>query len=187
MPMFRQCGNTGNIVDRIDVVAKCNPVRHQLHAGSRYTICFCNQRIFIREVFVKVPVDKFFGVMETDIPDFVLIEKDTKDTGTLRKECIVKGQDFIQVDKAVYGSLAIGGYLNSAFYAIRDLLYQYTSFNETISINCLPIYYLEPNTRIYVSDKRSGIDGEYVISSMYLPLDTTGTMTISANKVLDKI
>lgn len=131
--------------------------------------------------------DKINCLFETDIPDFVLIEKDTKDTGTLRKECIVKGQDFIQVDKAVYGSLAIGGYLNSAFYAIRDLLYQYTSFNETISINCLPIYYLEPNTRIYVSDKRSGIDGEYVISSMSLPLDTTGTMTISANKVLDKI
>ena len=131
--------------------------------------------------------DKINCLFETDIPDFVLIEKDTKDTGILRKECIVKGQDFIQVDKAVYGSLAIGGYLNSAFYAIRDLLYQYTSFNETISINCLPIYYLEPNTRIYVSDKRSGIDGEYVISSMSLPLDTTGTMTISANKVLDKI
>lgn len=131
--------------------------------------------------------DKINCLFETDIPDFVLIEKDTKDTGTLRKECIVKGQDFIQVDKAVYGSLAIGGYLNSAFYAIRDLLYQYTSFNETISINCLPIYYLEPNTRIYVSDKRSGINGEYVISSMSLPLDTTGTMTISANKVLDKI
>jgi len=48
--------------------------------------------------------------------------------------------------------LATGGSLNSCFEKIKDLLYQYTHVNNTISITTLPIYYLEPNTRITVED-----------------------------------
>ena len=35
----------------------------------------------------------------------------------------------------------------------RDLLYQYTNYNEQISLSVLPIYYLEPNIRITVEDE----------------------------------
>ena len=60
-------------------------------------------------------------------------------------------------------------------------------YNETINISCLPIYYLEPNTRIYVEDDGTGMKGDYIISSFNLPLDTNSTMSISAAKALDKI
>ena len=48
---------------------------------------------------------------------------------------------------------------------ILVLLYTYTSYNESITIQSIPIFYLEPNTRINVRDTESDIYGDYVIST----------------------
>ena len=135
-------------------------------------------------------------IFEPKIPDYILIKKGVinKDydyeedkTAVVRADCIKRGYKYLQVDDYTLEGLGIGGHYNSAFNAIQDLLYQHTSYNESITINCLPIYHLEPNVRIFVSDKNSDIQGDYVIKSMSLPLDINGTMTITASKVLDKI
>lgn len=70
---------------------------------------------------------------------------------------------------------------------IKDLLYQYTNYNENISIVIQPMYYLEPNTLIFVEDTLSGIQGDYSIKSFSIPLDIQGTMTLSCVKALEKI
>jgi len=48
--------------------------------------------------------------------------------------------------------LVNGGVLRSAYEEIRRELYRYTQYNEQISLTALPIYNLEPNTRITVRD-----------------------------------
>nr|DAL81300.1 MAG TPA: protein of unknown function (DUF5048) [Bacteriophage sp.] len=35
------------------------------------------------------------------------------------------------------------------------------NYNTTISITCLPKYYMEPNNIIYIEDKKSNISGNY--------------------------
>ena len=82
--------------------------------------------------------------------------------------------------------LAVGGTARSAYDVVRDLLYQHTSYNESITIQALPIYYLEPNIRIEVRDIESDIYGDYMISSISIPLDVNGTMSISATRALEK-
>ena len=77
--------------------------------------------------------------------------------------------------------------LNSAFFNVRDLLYQHTSYNEAITLQTIPIYYLEPNTRITVKDIESGISGDYMIGTISIPFDIGSTMSITAQKVLEKI
>lgn len=135
-------------------------------------------------------------IFEPIIPDYILIKKgiiekknnyEEDETAAIRADCIKRGYKYLQVDDYILNGLGKGGHYNSAFVAIQDLLYQHTSYNESITINCLPIYHLEPNVRIFVSDENSDIHGDYVIKSMSLPLDINGTMTITANKVLDKI
>ena len=126
-------------------------------------------------------------IFEPDIPDFILIEiGNTEETKKKREECEKRGQKYIQVDSSIYSMLSIGGTLRSAYDVVRDLLYQHTSYNESISIQSLPIYYLEPNTRIEVRDVESGIYGDYMISSISIPLDINGTMSISATRALEK-
>ena len=103
------------------------------------------------------------------------------------QECIEKKQAFCQVPPEIYDALVIGGYYNGADIMIKDLLYQYTNFNENISITCMPIYYLEPNSRITVQSEEAGISDDFIIKSISIPLDNSGTMTISANRAATKI
>lgn len=70
---------------------------------------------------------------------------------------------------------------------LNDLLYQHSYCIENITISAIPIYYLEPNTRIRVYDENSGIDGEYIVSKISLPLSYNGTMSITANKAPEYI
>ena len=125
-------------------------------------------------------------IFEPDIPDFILIEAKQEDTEEKRLECEKRGQKFIQVDSSIYNMLAIGGTARSAYDVVRDLLYQHTSYNESITIQALPIYHLEPNIRIEVRDIESDIYGDYMISSISIPLDVNGTMSISATRALEK-
>lgn len=125
-------------------------------------------------------------VFEPDIPDFVIIENGQSDTEEKRKECEEKGQKFIQVDTSIFSLLVMGGNANSAFNEIKMLLHEYTSYNESISIQCLPILFIEPNIRIGVQDSLSDIYGDYMISSMSIPLDVNGTMSISATRALER-
>lgn len=125
-------------------------------------------------------------VFEPEIPDFVLIELGQEDTEEKRHECEDKGQKYIQVDSSIYSMMTGGGSKNSAYNRVRELLYQYTSYNESITLQAIPIYHLEPNIRIRVRDIESNIFGDYMISTISIPLDINGTMTISATRALER-
>lgn len=132
--------------------------------------------------------EKINCVFEPIIPDYVLIEVETDETTDKAEECYKRGQKYIQVDKSIYSALVTGGTFNSAYNKIRELLYQYTSYNESITLQTLPIYYLEPNSRISVNDVESNIYGDYMISTISIPLGATGSqMTISATRALERI
>lgn len=105
----------------------------------------------------------------------------------LRQECLDRGQGYVQVDPAVYDMLAIGGTQRSAFEEIKNLLYEHTSYNESIQITTLPLYHLEPNTRISVVDPDSDIYGDYMINTISLPFDINGTSSISAVRHIEKM
>ena len=129
-------------------------------------------------------------VFEPTIPDVVYISTvlySPQDLANLEGKLITIGQDFTQIDPQIFNLFTIGGELNSCYEKIKDLLYQYTHVNNTISITTLPIYYLEPNTRITVDDQPAGIYGDYIIQSISLPLDINSTMNINAYKALQKI
>ena len=131
--------------------------------------------------------DSINCIFEPEIPDLVLLNTGDEKIAELRKECEDKGQDYIQMDPNLYNMTTGGGNFNSAYNMARELLYQYTSYNESITINALPIYYLEPNIRISVRDSQSGIHGDYMINSISIPLDITSTMTLSCTRALERI
>ena len=90
----------------------------------------------------------------------------------------------------------VGGLLNyfqlsgqgkSAKEVLDNLVYQYTYYQDTITLTSLPVYYLEPNVRISVSDDSSGIRGEYFIKSFNYSFAHDGIMSITATKAVDRI
>ena len=71
--------------------------------------------------------------------------------------------------------------------AIDEMLYSMSYCVESVNINAIPVYSLQPNTRISVSDQNSGIEGEYLVSRLTIPLTYNGTMSITATKAVDTI
>ena len=130
--------------------------------------------------------DSINCIFEPEIPNLILLNVADPNIAELREECEAQGQDYIQLEESIFDMITGGGNFNSAYNAVRELLYQYTSYNESITLNSIPIYYLEPNTRITVRDNDSGIYGDYMINTISLPLDIGSTMSISCTRALER-
>ena len=96
--------------------------------------------------------DSINCIFEPDNPDIVIIEAGSENADSIQRECEARKQEYAQVRSEIYAMLLNGGALRSAYDEIKKELYQYTNYNEQISLTTLPIYYLEPNVRITVRD-----------------------------------
>lgn len=132
--------------------------------------------------------DSINCIFERKIPNLIMINSNQSQEDVIqqRNEAVKKGQDYIQIEGSLYQLLSTGGTQNSAFEKVKELLYQYTSYNESITLQCLPIYYLEVNTRITVQDIKSNIYGDYMINSISIPFDISSKMTIQATRALER-
>lgn len=133
--------------------------------------------------------DKIKKLFTEDVPNLILVnaEDTTGEKEKTIERCKKEGQPYSNINAVIYSYLSIGTYGYSAQEVARDLLYQYTDFNETVTLQSIPIYYLEPNRRITLQDRSSGIKGDYVIKSISLPFNAVQTMNISATKALERI
>ena len=68
-----------------------------------------------------------------------------------------------------------------------SMLYQYSYYNDNVSITGVPIYYLQPNTIISTKDDLSKVIGYYVIDKINISLAYNGTMQINAIKSPERI
>lgn len=123
-------------------------------------------------------------VYNSEVPDVVFIEG-------LDQDLIVKyqgiGQRFFILTNEYYDMFSISTTGTSCFDQIREMMYQNLCYNTTISLICLPKYYIEPNNIIRVEDKDSNIYGNYQITQYSLPLTYNGTMSITATEVLTRV
>lgn len=94
---------------------------------------------------------------------------------------------YLSTTGSIYKSIGGGGMLNSAKEYLQTTLHNYITYNETISIGIIPIYWLEPNTCIKVEDSKTNIEGFYSINSFSIPLTSNGSMTLSCSKLLQMI
>jgi hypothetical protein len=135
----------------------------------------------------KTVVDENVSVMyPPDIPDIVLLP-----TGTSQESInhlISIGQKFVIINSSDYSNIyTVGAVGKDAFTVIREMLWKYTTFNEVVTLNCMPIYFLDANNRVEIEDKRSSISGDYIIKSFSLPLGSEGLMSINATRVSSRI
>lgn len=75
----------------------------------------------------------------------------------------------------------------TAFEQLDSFLMEHSHCAQSITVNAIPIYYLEPNTKIYVFDQETGINGDYQLTKMTIPLAYNGTMSISASRMVERI
>lgn len=93
---------------------------------------------------------------------------------------------YIQIPEEV-GMFSISARGQSAMDKLDSLLYQHTYCTESASITTLPIYHLQPNTRIHIEDSVLGVSGDYIATKFSIQLSHAGTMAITATKAIDNI
>lgn len=101
--------------------------------------------------------------------------------------CVEREQHYALPSEGLYNQISMRAVLNGADTAIKDLLYQYTAFNEQIALTTVPIYHLEPNTLIRAKDPETGINDLYLIKSIGINFANGSTMTINATRAKTKI
>lgn len=104
----------------------------------------------------------------------------------LRKESMENGEPYVQIDDKIYNNIVTGGYRNSAYEQLKYELYMHTRYQKTISMSSIPVFYLEPNSRISISDKTTNTFGDFVIQSVSLTFGPGANMSISANEILER-
>ena len=104
-----------------------------------------------------------------------------------RQECINNGQPYIQVPNEIYDNLIIGGYLNDAYSALRYELFSHTSYQKVASITALPVFHLEPNSRVSLSDPTTNTYGDYIIQNINLTLGPGANLSATLNEALERL
>lgn len=94
--------------------------------------------------------------------------------------------DPIVLDDSKIGYFRISTQGKSAKEVLDNLFYEGTYFQEQITLQTIPVYYLEPNVRIAVHDNESDINGEYIIKSYSIQFNAQNMMSITANKAVDR-
>ena len=70
---------------------------------------------------------------------------------------------------------------------VQEYLYNYTYPVSAITMKTIPIFYLTPNTLIYVDDKATGVAGEYIMQKFSFQLGANAQMTINAVETAKRI
>lgn len=72
----------------------------------------------------------------------------------------------------------------TCFEDIRQLVYQNLIYNSTITMSCIPLFYLDVNRIIRLNFPKSGIKGDYVINQITWNIGATATMNLSLQEAL---
>lgn len=122
-----------------------------------------------------------------EIPNIVFINADEDDKGrTEQQECEDNGMPYTQVRGEVFYNLATGGYKNGAFDQVKYELYLHTTYKNSVSITALPVFYLEPNSRIELNDTSTNTYGDYNLNTLSIPLGPGNAMTVSCNQSIER-
>ena len=97
------------------------------------------------------------------------------------------GYTSIQIPKGYAQYFDISHRSKSLQNQIDELLYQHGYCVENITISSVPIYFLEPNSLIFVYDENTKINGEYIVNRISIPLTYNGLMSINAIKAPSRI
>lgn len=118
-----------------------------------------------------------------ETPNVMFINKSYWNTLDTHKS----GYTYIQIPDYYTKYFSISSQGKTAKDTIDELLYQFTGYNESITLTSVPIYHLPLNSLIQIADKTTDINGDYIVNRISLPLAYNGMMNINASRAIRRI
>lgn len=104
-----------------------------------------------------------------------------------RDEANEHSHPWTQVHEDIYNNLAVGGYKNSAYERIKYELFYHTNYQRTVSLTTIPIFYLEPNSRVTISDKSTNTYGNFMVQNINISFGPGANMSITLNEIFERL
>lgn len=104
-----------------------------------------------------------------------------------RNEADNNSHPWTQVHEDIYNNLAIGGYKNSAYEKIKYELFYHTNYQRTISLTAIPVFYLEPNSRVTISDRTTNTYGNFMVQNINISFGPGANMSVTLNEIFERL
>lgn len=122
------------------------------------------------------------------VPNLIFVNRDDEEATEYYNKIDKKtAYTYVNSNTTLENCLTISSQGISAMETLQTLLNENTFCTENVTLTTIPIYHLEPNTRISIKDEESKVNGEYIINKITVPLTYNGTMSINAVKIVDDI
>lgn len=158
--------------------------------NSNYTV----QNIGPREVVKK---DQSVNCISSlAIPEIILINPKNKISDTPEKQIKILQSfykkarpetSFLHLNVDLANSFTNTNTIKSAMDVIVDLLYQHVFSINTVSISCIPQYYMQPDVLLGFFDINNSISKEYHIDKLSFNFNANNLMTISGTEYINNI
>ena len=122
-----------------------------------------------------------------EVPNVVWLDETVTDEERSQYISAMPGYTYCNMSAALEDLLTVSSQGRDAKSTLDSFLSTHTHGAENITISCIPIYHLQPNTKIYVEDKENKIEGEYVLQRMTIPLTYNGMMSLSGYKYVQNL
>lgn len=124
---------------------------------------------------------KVKSIVYKEVPTLIYLSQEKYNQLKMANQ-LVTGYTYVPMPESFENYFKISTQGKSAQQVLDESLYECAFVNEKINLQGIPIYYLNPNTKIYVFDEKSGIQGDYIIDKISIPLNYSGQMTIEATR-----
>lgn len=132
------------------------------------------------------------------VSDWVKKNFEYKDSGQTEDMYIEKikttlqneGREVLQIpsnNTDITDYLSTGGIPNGAFPQIKLDLLQHTNYQKKLSITAIPVWYLEPNTRVNIKETSTNTFGDFMVQSLSYSLGPGGSMTVTCSETIEKM
>ena len=136
---------------------------------------------------VKAIGSRTKAINETTVKSIYFRETPTVIYGTPEGEGL-SGYKYININKSMMENMfTISAQGKSAKDRLDELLYAHGYCSESATVSAIPIYYLQPNSRIHISDPETNLDGDYIVSKITIPLSYNGTMQLTTTKAAETL
>ena len=128
--------------------------------------------------------DKIKAIYFREVPNVIFTVNSEK---TQPDKWIKPGYCYVNIPSGLNALFTISSRGKNAMDVIEEYLYSYTYPASSVTLTTVPIYYLTPNTLIYVNDKKTGSVGEYIAQKYSIQFGLGAQMSISAVETAKRI
>ena len=128
--------------------------------------------------------DKIKAIYFREVPNVIF---DVNGEDTQKTKWRKPGYCWVNIPAGLNALFTISSRGKSAMDVIDEYLYAYTYPATSVTLTTIPIYYLTPNTLIYVNDQKTGSVGEYIMQKYSIQLGLGASMSINAVETAKRI